>query len=74
MDLSESSQVRKFADDVLAKYKTVDVLVNNAGMGTPSGSGPVEGRISALTSHLTVGIVHVCLAEPIDHQHWIYRY
>ena len=51
MDLSESAQVRKFADDVLVKYKTVDVLVNNAGMGTPSGSGPIEGKPYA-SSHL----------------------
>lgn len=35
-----------FADDVLHKYKNVDVLVNNAGMGTKSGSGPVKGRPS----------------------------
>lgn len=43
VDLSESSQVRKFADDVLGKYKNVDVLVNNAGMGPSSGGGPVKG-------------------------------
>lgn len=43
VDLSQMAQVRKFASDVLAKYKNVDVLVNNAGMGTPSGSGPVKG-------------------------------
>ena len=46
IDLSESSQVRKFADDVLAKHKTVDVLVNNAGMGTSSGSGPIKGELT----------------------------
>ena len=44
VDLSESSQVRKFADDVLGKYKNVDVLVNNAGMGPSSGGGPVKGK------------------------------
>ena len=44
IDLSESSQVRKFADDVLGKYKNVDVLVNNAGMGPSSGGGPVKGK------------------------------
>ncbi|DBA95764.1 TPA: hypothetical protein ACH3X1_001318 [Trebouxia sp. C0004] len=46
IDLSQSSQVGKFADDVLHKYKKVDVLINNAGMGTKSGSGPIEGDSS----------------------------
>ena len=45
VDLSESSQVRKFADDVLAKYKDVNVLVNNAGMGPSSGGGPIKGNM-----------------------------
>lgn len=44
VDLSQPSQVRKFADDVLHKYKNVDVLVNNAGMGPSSGGGPVKGK------------------------------
>lgn len=38
VDLSKSAEVKKFTEDVLAKYSTVDVLVNNAGMGTSSGS------------------------------------
>ncbi len=37
-------KVRKFAEDVLGKYKSVDVLVNNAGMGPSSGGGPVKGK------------------------------
>ena len=45
VDLSQPSQVRKFADDVLHKHKNVDVLVNNAGMGPSSGGGPVKGDI-----------------------------
>ena len=44
IDLSKSAEVHKFTQDVLAKYKTVDVLVNNAGMGTSSGSGPIDGE------------------------------
>lgn len=43
VDLSQMSQVRKFTADVLAKHKSVDVLVNNAGMGARSGAGPIEG-------------------------------
>jgi len=50
VDLSESSQVRKFADDVLGKYKNVDVLVNNAGMGPSSGGGPVKGKGATVQS------------------------
>jgi len=50
VDLSESSQVRKFADDVLGKYKNVDVLVNNAGMGPSSGGGPVKGEGATVQS------------------------
>lgn len=44
VDLSKSDEVRKFAQDVLDKYKNVDVLVNNAGMGPSSGSGPIKGE------------------------------
>lgn len=44
IDLSKSAEVNKFTQDVLAKYKSVDVLVNNAGMGTSSGSGPIDGE------------------------------
>ena len=43
VDLSQMSQVRKFTADVLAKHKSVDVLVNNAGMGAKSGAGPIKG-------------------------------
>ena len=43
VDLSKSDEVRKFAKDVLDKYKNVDILVNNAGMGPSSGSGPIKG-------------------------------
>ncbi|DBB09694.1 TPA: hypothetical protein ACH3X3_001337 [Trebouxia sp. C0006] len=43
VDLSKSDKVRKFAKDVLDKYKNVDILVNNAGMGPSSGSGPIKG-------------------------------
>ena len=45
VDLSKAAQVHKFSEDVLAQYKHVDVLVNNAGMGTSSGSGPVDGKL-----------------------------
>ena len=44
VDLSKSDEVRKFARDVLEKYKNIDILVNNAGMGPSSGSGPIKGR------------------------------
>ena len=44
VDLSESAQTRKFADDVLEKYGDVNVLVNNAGMGPASGGGPIKGK------------------------------
>ncbi|KAL3140443.1 hypothetical protein ABBQ38_004702 [Trebouxia sp. C0009 RCD-2024] len=46
VDLSHMSQVRTFTADVLAKHKSVDVLVNNAGMGARSGAGPIEGDSS----------------------------
>ncbi len=55
IDLSESSQVRKFAEDVLGKYKNVDVLVNNAGMGPSSGGGPVKGK-GAIVQYCTCTI------------------
>lgn len=50
VDLSKSDEVRKFARDVLDKYKNVDVLVNNAGMGPSSGSGPIKGMIPTHTT------------------------
>ena len=50
IDLSKSDEVRKFARDVLDKYKNVDVLVNNAGMGPSSGSGPIKGEQHLLAS------------------------
>ena len=49
IDLSKSAEVNKFIQAVLAKYETVDVLVNNAGMGTPSGSGPIDGEPACLS-------------------------
>ena len=49
VDLSKSDEVRKFARDVLDKYKNVDILVNSAGMGPSSGSGPIKGR--SLVAH-----------------------
>ena len=33
-DLSSMAEVRKLADDVLQKHKSLDVLINNAGAGT----------------------------------------
>ena len=57
IDLSKSAEVNKFTHDVLAKYKSVDVLVNNAGMGTSSGSGPIDGESESL------GQYHNCCAS-----------
>lgn len=42
VDLSQSGGVEKFAKDVLAKHKQVDVLVNNAGMGAPGQNSPLS--------------------------------
>lgn len=42
VDLSQSGDVEKFAKDVLAKHKQVDVLVNNAGMGAPGQNSPLS--------------------------------
>ena len=53
VDLSKSDEVRKFARDVLDKYKNVDILVNNAGMGPSSGSGPIKG--GSLVEHYRFG-------------------
>lgn len=52
MDLSESDEVRKFAKDVLDKPKNVDILVNTAGMGPSSGSGPIKGNMSAILEEM----------------------
>lgn len=43
VELSKSDEVRKFARDVLDKYKNVDIRVNNVGMGPSPGSGPIKG-------------------------------
>ena len=59
IDLSQPSQVRKFADDVLHKHKTVDVLVNNAGMGPSSGGGPVKGNVFVVST-ITVLVTTNC--------------
>lgn len=61
VDLSQMSQLRKFTADVLDKYKSVDVLVNNAGMGAPSGMGPIEGTPLSLCSLVQPdGLPDVC--------------
>lgn len=47
VDLSQADAVEGFAKAVLSKHKQVDVLVNNAGMGTDGQhSGPLEGKES----------------------------
>ena len=55
VDLSQMSQVRKFTADVLAKHKSVDVLVNNAGMGAKSGAGPIKGMPPSLPTPVKLG-------------------
>ena len=57
VDLSDMSQVDKFAEEVLKKYGTVDVLVNNAAILGPisyegdatknpnMGQGPIDGKL-----------------------------
>ena len=57
VDLSDMSQVDKFAEDVLKKYGAVDVLVNNAAILGPisyegdatknpnMGQGPIDGKL-----------------------------
>lgn len=61
VDLSDMSQVDKFAEDVLKKYGAVDVLVNNAAILGPisyegdatknpnMGQGPIDGKLGAAT-------------------------
>ena len=56
VDLSDMSQVDKFAEEVLKKYGCVDVLVNNAAILGPidyegdavknpnMGQGPIDGK------------------------------
>lgn len=62
VDLSQMSQVRTFAADVLEKYINVAVLVNNAGTGASSGSGPVEGEPSSFWAfQLRSSICCVCI-------------
>jgi 3-oxoacyl-[acyl-carrier protein] reductase len=41
-DVSDSGAVRKMFASILARYKTLDVLVNNAGIGEVSGQGEIE--------------------------------
>ena len=44
VDLSEAAAVESFAKSILSTHKRVDVLVNNAGMGTAGkNTGPLEG-------------------------------
>ena len=57
VDLSDMSQVDKFAEEVLKKYGAVDVLVNNAAILGPisyegdatknpnMGQGPIDGKL-----------------------------
>ena len=61
VDLSDMSQVDKFAEAVLKKYGAVDVLVNNAAILGPisyegdatknpnMGQGPIDGKLRAAT-------------------------
>lgn len=56
VDLSEADAVEGFAKTVLSKHKQVDVLVNNAGMGTAGKCpGPLEGASTLITS------IHTCI-------------
>src|SRR3954463_8613373 len=41
-DLSSLAEVRRMADDVLAHESGLDVLVNNAGIGSAAGAGRQE--------------------------------
>lgn len=62
VDLSQPDAVESFAKVVLAKHKQVDVLVNNAGMGTAGkNTGLLEGMVS---SH-----VQACFCQDRHHHH-----
>ena len=43
LDLNSLEQVNQAANEILAKYNNIDVLVNNAGMMTPDLEATVEG-------------------------------